>query len=330
MLSFYPVGLAAAILYLAAAVFLGFKRSMPIKRQIMSFLLFLCAMGIIAVTLFPLPVDPRVIATMQGGGDVNNLIPFKTILFMLTDRNREYSFLNIGGNVLLFAPLGFLAPLLFKKLNRFPTVLLFGFSASLIVELSQFIISCILGFTYRSFDVDDILLNAVGTILGFGVLRALQSLVRLRPGLRSPKAYAVTGTCVLALALLSGWGYRYYTHRTPVKAQECYAPDVLPLKTIPLAKGVVLITQTDPSVFSQTGYVAWYMQKDALLGWRMSARSVEAQGQKSASMMVDGRVFVWGTGAASGSASSAYLYHGKEYTYQPDGRGFWYLFLPFS
>lgn len=48
-----------------------------------------------------------------------------------------------------------------------------GVLSSVIVEGLQFSISFVLGFNYRTVDVDDVILNTLGTIIGYGVLRLL-------------------------------------------------------------------------------------------------------------------------------------------------------------
>jgi glycopeptide antibiotics resistance protein len=67
------------------------------------------------------------------------------------------------GNVLLFAPLGFLLPLLWPRVNRLWQVLALGAGTSLGVELAQIAMPGI----HRA-DVNDVLLNTVG--VGFGWL----------------------------------------------------------------------------------------------------------------------------------------------------------------
>lgn len=64
----------------------------------------------------------------------------------------------------MFMPLGFFVPLLWKISNRF--VILLGFSFSLLIETSQL-------FLNRQTDVDDLMLNTVGVILGLLLYKLL-------------------------------------------------------------------------------------------------------------------------------------------------------------
>ena len=81
-----------------------------------------------------------------------NLIPF-----------RDFSSSNIMGmalNAVMFAPLGFLLPAYFERYRHWGRTLAAGFFTSLTVELIQL-------FTFRATDVDDLIMNTLGALLGF-------------------------------------------------------------------------------------------------------------------------------------------------------------------
>lgn len=93
----------------------------------------------------------------------NNFIPFKTIYFylFLADINLNIRIENLVGNIIGFAPFGFILPLLAKKFQKLSAVTLATFCLSLMFELLQLI------FEFGSFDVDDLILNTLGGILGY-------------------------------------------------------------------------------------------------------------------------------------------------------------------
>jgi len=102
-----------------------------------------------------------------------NLKPFSTIyLFYKSKRLREeYKYDNIGGNIIGFMPLGILLPALFFSLRNIWRVALASFCISLIFETTQLLTG--LG----SFDVDDIILNTAGGVLGYIVYLALKKIM---------------------------------------------------------------------------------------------------------------------------------------------------------
>ena len=96
----------------------------------------------------------------------NNYIPFKEILRY--DFGGRLFVKNIIGNVLLFIPYGFFATL-YADIKKGRSAFLLVFLASLSIECTQLMIG-------RIFDVDDIILNVLGGMLGFFLYRALDKL----------------------------------------------------------------------------------------------------------------------------------------------------------
>lgn len=70
---------------------------------------------------------------------------------------------NLLGNILVFAPMGILLPIMRRKKTGFFTVLFASFGLSLFIETVQLI------FRVGVFDVDDLLMNTVGGILGYWI-----------------------------------------------------------------------------------------------------------------------------------------------------------------
>lgn len=69
-------------------------------------------------------------------------------------------FLNLAGNILAFVPFGLFFPLLSRRNRSFFKVALISFEVSLLVELIQLVTRV------GSCDVDDIILNTLGGMLG--------------------------------------------------------------------------------------------------------------------------------------------------------------------
>ena len=66
-------------------------------------------------------------------------------------------------NILLFVPLGFLLPAIWEEYASLKKVFLVGLGLSLIIEILQL-------FTFRLTDIDDLLTNTAGAILGYNLL----------------------------------------------------------------------------------------------------------------------------------------------------------------
>ena len=79
--------------------------------------------------------------------------------------------LNVVGNIVVFIPLGVFLPKLFAKCRKLLWVGLLSLEVSIIVEVTQLIakVGCC--------DVDDLLLNTLGGILGYLVYKVLAGLL---------------------------------------------------------------------------------------------------------------------------------------------------------
>lgn len=63
-------------------------------------------------------------------------------------------------NIIMFMPLGFLLPYIWKNMRNFKKVIFIGCIFSLIIEICQL-------FNLRCSDIDNVLMNTLGTIIGF-------------------------------------------------------------------------------------------------------------------------------------------------------------------
>ena len=96
-----------------------------------------------------------------------NLVPFRTLrLFagLLDSGVRSYilmAVINLGGNIIMFIPLGFLLPRVFPKLHTMPRVLVTTALIIILVEIAQ--LFTLLG----SCDIDDLILNVLGSAIGY-------------------------------------------------------------------------------------------------------------------------------------------------------------------
>lgn len=88
-----------------------------------------------------------------------NLISF----YILFDFSAGYV-ANMLLNILLFLPLGLLLPLLYRDCRTLKRTVMMGFMFSLFIELMQI-------FSFRTTDVDDLMMNTLGAAAGYGIYR---------------------------------------------------------------------------------------------------------------------------------------------------------------
>lgn len=95
-----------------------------------------------------------------------NFLPFHTIFDYAFQTNGQVSnwtavsLLNLVGNVLLFSPIGFVLPLLWKSWRSVQKIFWIGLGTTCLIEFLQYFIG-------RSSDIDDIILNTLGVLVGY-------------------------------------------------------------------------------------------------------------------------------------------------------------------
>lgn len=102
--------------------------------------------------------------TFEGRTYHYNLVLFKEIRRFIVYRETLGTMavvLNLFGNVAAFIPFGMILPIMSRRFRSFFFMTLLTFEFSLVIETIQLV--CKVG----SFDVDDLLLNTIGGILGY-------------------------------------------------------------------------------------------------------------------------------------------------------------------
>lgn len=139
-------------------------------REIMMFAFVIFGVGLASQTIIPkLEIGENGLAIVQKGIHETNLIPFKilaeTYMEVFVKGNVTYFLINILGNIILFMPFGLVIPLLWKVSCK--RTIMIGFCISLCIEVSQL-------FMARVTDIDDLILNTTGVLLGVAVYSLLK------------------------------------------------------------------------------------------------------------------------------------------------------------
>lgn len=152
------------------------KKKFLCTKEISIGLLFIYLIVLISITLLPLHINTTGRAMLDRPEP--NVIPvFNTVKDIVNSHLElrhsmiEFWIINILGNLILLTPLAVLAPLISNKFRTYKSVMLLCFLVSLSIELIQYI-SYFFG-TFRSVDIDDVILNTLGALIGFSVFKIL-------------------------------------------------------------------------------------------------------------------------------------------------------------
>ena len=175
-ISFITVELLFTAVWLLCRIVVWIKhRHIDWKREAVLLLMYINLAVIIRFTFFPMSrVNGRIQPLVFDASKVFplwlNLIPF---VELLDYSNKRDLLLNNIGNTAMFIPSGIILPIIYKKLNSFWKVVAAGAMISLCIEILQ------LPFSGRASDVDDLILNTAGVMIGYGIY-ALVRAVRKR------------------------------------------------------------------------------------------------------------------------------------------------------
>ena len=152
------------------------NRHIDLKREAVLLLMYINLAVIIRFTFFPMAtVDGRVQPLVF---DVATAFPFRVnsipFVHLFDYESKRDLLLNVIGNAAMFIPSGIVLPIVYQKLNRFWKVFLAGAGISLCIETIQ------LPFSVRATDIDDLILNTVGVIVGYGIYAFIQRIKRVK------------------------------------------------------------------------------------------------------------------------------------------------------
>jgi len=91
---------------------------------------------------------------------------FRTINFAFRRGLESHQFIVLIGNIAAFVPLGIFVPLLLGRAS-IVRVFVIALALSTAIELGQLAVSVAVGYAYRTADVDDVLTNVLGALIGY-------------------------------------------------------------------------------------------------------------------------------------------------------------------
>lgn len=146
-------------------------------------------MGMVALTTYAFWIAsvgfflmPFAVPRVPRDGDIGwlklNLVPLRQVLRTLQNPNWHQTVRELGGNLLLLVPLTLLGPVLWPRLGAWRWALVLGVGVSAAIELLQLALCALLQDPYRSVDVDDVIVNTVGALLGYALFVGGRRLLR--------------------------------------------------------------------------------------------------------------------------------------------------------
>lgn len=163
-ISYCQMVIAISILWLVVRGICWIRsRKIDVVRELLLLLVYVCMIVVVRFTFCPFgKVDGKIQPLLF---DPDRMFPFwlnlKPFIFLFDYPTMQEALLNLFGNIAMFIPLGIVWPCVFKKLDSHWKVIAAGVGVSLTIEILQ------LPFFGRASDIDDLILNSAGFILGY-------------------------------------------------------------------------------------------------------------------------------------------------------------------
>lgn len=117
------------------------------------------------ITVYRYGIECDNFLDLKGRMDFINTSFLEELLKMMSYGSMWHVFYNVVGNIIWFIPLGFLVPLIWDKKRKLGAVIGLSFITSLSIEVLQFI------FRTGISDVDDLVFNTLGGIIGYIIFK---------------------------------------------------------------------------------------------------------------------------------------------------------------
>ena len=141
------------------------EKKFSLKREAELMLVYICLVVVVRFTFFPFSrVNGQVQPLLFDPGNIFppriNLIP---LVYLFDYEISREALINVIGNTAMFLPIGIIWPSVFRKLDTPAKAISAGIGLSMFIEILQ------LPFFDRVTDIDDLLLNSLGFLMGFGI-----------------------------------------------------------------------------------------------------------------------------------------------------------------
>lgn len=148
-----------------------------------------------------------------NAGHGPNFVPFKTILpYLLGHKGLIIAGVNLFGNIALLVPIGLLVTCIFPNL-KWKSLILIAIIAGFCIELPQVALGV------GIFDIDDIILNALGVMIGYWTFLIVAQWMRLK----NYKAIVTATTLIIVLSATVL--YAIYPKEQPINFRK-YATNI--------------------------------------------------------------------------------------------------------
>lgn len=171
-ITFTDLFIFITVLWIALrAIFAIKNKRIDIKNELKLLTIYICIVVISRFVYFPLGLENGHIKPLVF--DAERIVPFRMNFVPIIHMFDDYDgwLINIIGNVTMFIPVGICCPLCFKQLDTIWKTILAGAASTLFIEISQLL------FYNRCTDIDDLIMNTTGVIIGAAIFFVIRNII---------------------------------------------------------------------------------------------------------------------------------------------------------
>lgn len=170
----YIVLIISALWILIRAAVCITKRRISPRREAELILVYVCIIVVARFTFFPFSkvdgeIQPLIFDASRVFPPRINLVP---VIRLFDYPKMSEALLNLIGNTTMFIPIGIIWPSVLRRLDTHLKVISAGVGFSLCIEVLQLL------FFDRVTDIDDLLLNSLGFIIGYAIFLTARLIAR--------------------------------------------------------------------------------------------------------------------------------------------------------
>ena len=147
-----------------------------LKRELQLLLVYVCIVVVVRFTFFPFGTVDGAVQPLEF--DAANTFPprinWVPFVYLFDYPVFREALINLIGNTAMFIPLGIVWPAVFRELDTHTKAIAAGVGTSLLIEILQ------LPFYVRCSDIDDLILNSTGYLMGYGIHLLVKALRQRR------------------------------------------------------------------------------------------------------------------------------------------------------
>ena len=168
---------AITALWIFTRAAICFRRNrFSLKRELQLLLVYICIVVVVRFTFFPFGTVDGAVQPLEF--DVANAFPprinWVPFVYLFDYPVFREALINLIGNTAMFIPLGIVWTAVFKELDTHTKAIAAGVGTSFLIEILQ------LPFYVRCSDIDDLILNSAGYLMGYGIYLLVKALRQRR------------------------------------------------------------------------------------------------------------------------------------------------------